>query len=174
MNSIKRSMLAITLMAAFSSQAIEAENNMMPIDEYKEALSQAIDLYQDNDHKNALIELEKMAQMGEKKAQYLVGVMYLNGQGTEQDLEKSYAWLTVANEQKTSSWKKPLQFIESNISAEFLTVVSATAEQYVEKYGAKTQRLKCRTKRILGSKKGTHLCKKMELKPGFYFASSTS
>lgn len=161
-------------MAAFSSQAIETENNMVPIEEYKEALSQAIDLYQGNDYKNALIELEKMAQIGEKKAQYLVGVMYLNGQGTDQDLEKSYAWLTVANEQKTSSWKKPLEFIESKISAEFLTVVSATADQYVDKYGAKAQRLKCRTKRILGSKKGTHLCVKMELKPGFYFAPSTS
>ncbi|WP_286262963.1 hypothetical protein [Thalassotalea atypica] len=162
---------AIVLTSSFASHAVSNEE-LMDIDTYKAHLKEAMELYQSSDYDKALPKLEVFAQRGDKTSQYIVGTMYLNSQGTDQDLAKSYAWLTVANEQKSSQWKKPLQMLNDKLPQDYIKSVSFEAEKYVDLYGVKAQQMKCRTKKLLGSKKGTHLCQKSEIKPGYYYVSN--
>jgi len=160
------SMLLLSIM--FISKTSYA-NNIIDITSYNKALKQAIRLYKDNDFEQALPQLEIFAKRGDKMSQYIVGTMYLNAQGTKQDLLKSYAWLTVANEQKIEAWERPLIMLDEKLPADYLSTLSLEGDKYLELYGAKTQRLKCKKVKELGSKKPTHRCKKMEIKNGYYF-----
>lgn len=147
-------------------------DELIKVNDYKEQLKDAFVQYQSSNYEQALPALEAMAKHGEKRAQYIVATMYLNAQGTKQDLTKSYAWLKVANEQKNNHWKKPLLMLDKKLSAQYLIDVRQEADAYVNKYGVKAQHLICRKTKVLGSKKRSHKCKKSEVKKGYYFASS--
>lgn len=162
---------AVLVTASVSSYATSNED-VLDIDTYNKHISDAMELYQASDYDAALPLIEVSAMRGDKTSQYVLGTMYLNGQGTEQDLIKSYSWLTVANEQKSPHWKKPLEMLDEKLPADFLDLAKTEAEKYVEQFGVKTQQLKCRNIKTLGSKKGSHLCLKSEVKPGYYYVSS--
>ena len=161
--------LAISSTSVFAS----ANNaNLIEVDTYKAEYQSALDLYKAKDYEKALSALETVAKRGEKQAQYILGTMYLNSQGTEQDLLKSYAWLSVANEQKSKHWKKPLAMLDEKLPADYLALAKEQAKDYQAQYGAKAQKMKCRNTKTLGSKKPTHLCTKTEVKDGFYYAAN--
>ncbi|REL28483.1 sel1 repeat family protein [Thalassotalea euphylliae] len=164
--------LAVLLATAPVSFALSNNSNLVAIEDYEKDVEQAISLYKKKDYEKALPALEAMAKLGDKKAQYMVGVMYLSSQGTQQDLLKSYAWLTVANEQKTKAWQKPLNWLDENIDPKFLKIASQEAAMYVEKYGVKAQKLKCRPLKTLGTNRSIHTCVKSEVKPGYYLAKT--
>jgi len=171
-------MKKITRFLGFASMVLSinvfaiSNDELIKVNDYKGQLKEAFGHYQSSNYEQALPALEVMAKHGEKRAQYIVATMYLNGQGTEQDLTKSYAWLKVANEQKNSQWKKPLLMLDEKLSAEYLVDIRQEGDDYIDKYGVKAQHLICRKVKTLGSKKRSHLCKKSEVKKGYYFASS--
>ncbi|NMP33110.1 sel1 repeat family protein [Thalassotalea sp. M1531] len=171
---MKKSVIAFCtlLFAATSANAATSNANLIEVDTYKAEFQTALDLYKSQDFDKALPALETIAQRGEKKAQYILGTMYLNGQGTAQDLMKSYAWLSVANEQKSKHWKRPLNMLNEKLPKDYLAVAGSEAEKYQSLYGAKTQKLKCRNTKTLGSKKPTHLCVKSEVKDGYYYVAN--
>ena len=173
MNLLKYTLTA-AVFATISTASVARSNQSALIDikTYQQDVKTALSLYQANDFDNALPALTKVAERGEKRAQYILGTMYLNAQGTPQDLKKSYAWLKVANEQKTKAWKKPLNLLEEKLPKDFLSLASAEADNYIDKYGIKAQKLKCRPMKTLGSKKAKHTCVKSELKPGFYYSAN--
>lgn len=161
--------IIITLLfLSLPSKAFYKEN-MLDIIDYNKELKEAIRLFKDEDFDRALPQLEVFARRGDKMSQYMVGLMYLNAQGTKQDLLKSYAWLTVANEQKSQVWLLPLQMLEEKLPSDYLKILKIEGERYLKLYGAKSQRLKCKNVKELGSKKPTHRCKKMEISNGYYF-----
>lgn len=171
-------MKIITRLIGFASIALSinvfaiSNDELIKVNDYKGQLKNAFVHYQSSNYEQALPALEAMAKHGEKRAQYIVATMYLNGQGTKQDLTKSYAWLKVANEQKNNQWKKPLLMLDQKLSAEHLVDLRQEADVYIDMYGVKAQHLICRKVKTLGSKKRSHLCKKSEVKKGYYFASS--
>jgi TPR repeat protein len=142
---------------------------VLDIISYNKELKTAIRLYQVNDYNEALPKLEKFAKRGDKTSQYIVGTMYLNAQGTKQDLPKSYGWLTVANEQKTQAWELPLKMLHDSLSVEYLEILALEGEKYINLYGAKSQRLTCKNVKTLGSKRPSHRCNKIEIVNGYYF-----
>ncbi|MFD2167382.1 hypothetical protein ACFSJY_14100 [Thalassotalea euphylliae] len=172
---MKKSILVLCGMLLTSGMAHATNQaDLLDVKTYKAEYETAISLYQQKDYTNALPALEVMAQRGEKKAQYILGTMYLNGQGTAQDLMKSYAWLSVANEQKNKHWKRPLNMLNDKLPADYLTIVSEEADKYQALYGVKAQKMKCRNIKTLGSKKPTHMCMKSEVKDGYYYVAGQS
>jgi TPR repeat protein len=150
------------------------KDQLIKVDEYNDQLKDAFVHYQTSNYELALPALEEMAKHGEKRAQYIVGTMYLNAQGTEQDLEKSYAWLKVANEQKNNQWKKPLLLLDEKLSEDHLKLMRQEGDTYIAKYGVKAQHLVCRKAKTLGSKKRSHICSKSEIKKGYYYVVSST
>lgn len=166
---ILKSIISIIVLAAITFSNATYASNSLEIVTYNKALKQAIRLYQDNEFEQALPQLELFAKRGDKMSQYIVGTMYLNAQGTKQDLLKSYAWLSVANEQKSEVWEKPLIMLQEKLPKDYLVKLISEGDRYLELYGAKSQRLKCKNVKELGSKKPTYRCKKMEVKNGHYY-----
>jgi TPR repeat protein len=158
----------IILSISFISYAFSSEK-VLDITSYNKELKTAIRLYQANDYNEALLKLEIFAKRGDKTSQYIVGTMYLNAQGTKQNLTKSYGWLTVANEQRTQAWELPLNMLQDELSVEYLEILALEGEKYRRLYGAKNQRLKCKNVKTLGSKQPSHRCNKMEIVNGYYF-----
>lgn len=165
-------LLSLSLVLVSLNSFAGQDDQLIKVNEYKDKLQNAFTLYQSSNYEQALPALEEMAKQGEKRAQYIVGTMYLNAQGVKQDLYKSYAWLKVANEQKSVRWRKPLLMLDEQLSSEHLEIMRQEADQYIDKYGVKAQRLICRKVKTLGSKKRTHKCSKSEVKKGYYFASA--
>ena len=162
---------ALLLTSSFASNAITNEE-ILEIETYNIQLKSALRLYQNADYEKALPALEVFAKRGNKVSQYILGTMYLNSQGTNKDLMKSYAWLSVANEQRTKKWQKPLKMLEEKLPEQFLVNADQEAQKYVSDFGIKAQHMKCRKVKTLGSKKGVHQCKKVEIRSGHYFVSN--
>jgi len=169
MNKLTINLTITMFLLSISFISTAASDNTLDIRSYNKELKTAIRFYKKNDYEQALPLLEVFAKRGDKMSQYIVGTMYLNAEGTKQDLVKSYAWLTVANEQKSQSWEKPLEMLEDKLSAEYLNILTAEGKKYLELYGSKSQRLRCKNVKELGSKKPTHRCQKIEITKGHYF-----
>src|SRR5262247_2043932 len=52
--------------------------------------------FEQRDYRGALMELEPLAQQGDARAQYLVGIIYRDGLDVPKDFVTAYAWLHVA------------------------------------------------------------------------------
>jgi hypothetical protein len=59
--------------------------------------------------------------------------------------------------------------LQEKLPKDYLVNLISEGDKYLELYGAKSQRLKCKNVRELGSKKPTYRCKKMEVKNGHYY-----
>lgn len=58
--------------------------------------NEAVTAYDSGDFKRAFIEAKPSADRGDPSAQYLLGVMYYNGEGVSQDYKESVKWLKLS------------------------------------------------------------------------------
>lgn len=63
----------------------------------------ALDAYTDGQYAVAYDEFMAMAQTGEKRSQFNLGVMYYQGQHVSKNINKAYAWLRLATEGETGN-----------------------------------------------------------------------
>lgn len=64
-----------------------------------ETMAQARDAWIEQDYEQAMILMAREAELGNPEAQYALGYMYYNGQGTEVDIERALELITRAAEQ---------------------------------------------------------------------------
>ena len=62
----------------------------------------AINSYQNGEFESAYNQFLAMAETGEKRSQFNLGIMYFYGQHVTKDLNQAYAWLKLATESETS------------------------------------------------------------------------
>ena len=77
-------------------------------------LQEGLDAYQSGNYSLALKHLEKAAEQGDASVQFLLGVMYVNGEGVRQDQKAAVKWYRKASEQGNDS----AQFNLGNMYAE--------------------------------------------------------
>jgi uncharacterized protein len=66
----------------------------------------AIDNYYAKNYEQAYKEFSSLAEIGEKRAQFNLSVMYFKGEYVEKDINKAYAWSQLAGESQTLSDKE--------------------------------------------------------------------
>ena len=164
----KLSIFFMILSFSVLSHAV-SDNKIIKANDYNRSLKSAIMLYKKDNYLKALPALELFARRGDKMAQYIVGTMYLNGQGSEQDLLKSYAWLTVANEQKSKAWLKPLEMLQEKLPNDFLVLAKEEGIKYIDNFGITTQRLSCKNVKTIGSRTPKHHCKNLHVRKGYFY-----
>jgi len=78
----------------------------------------AINDYQNGEFESAYSEFLSMAETGEKRSQFNLGIMYFYGQHVTKDIDQAYAWLKLATESETSSQseKEAFELVSSKIS----------------------------------------------------------
>jgi len=62
------------------------------------SLDQAMEMYQAQQYQQAYAMFSELAAIGNHQAQYMLGIMYSEGQGVDRDQARAYAWIQVANE----------------------------------------------------------------------------
>lgn len=63
----------------------------------------ALDAYEAEDYKSAFEEFTRLAEIGEKRAQFNLGIMFFQGQFVKRDVNKAYAWTKLATTYDSSS-----------------------------------------------------------------------
>ena len=67
---------------------------------YGDDFQDGLDAYHKQDYKTAHRIFLKLAKKGDAKAQYNLGVMYVNGRGVQQDYKEAVKWYRLAAEQR--------------------------------------------------------------------------
>jgi len=62
--------------------------------------------------------------------------------------------------------------LQDKLPVEHLEILALEGEKYIKLYGAKSQRLKCKNVKRLGSKRPSHRCNKIEIVNGYYFVDN--
>jgi TonB family protein len=65
--------------------------------------SSALDAYGNKDFKVAFEKFTALAEIGEKRAQFNLGIMYFQGQSVNKDINKAFAWTKLATENESST-----------------------------------------------------------------------
>jgi len=86
----------------------------------------ALDLYSAGDYKTAFAEFSTMAEVGEKRSQFNLGVMYYYGQHVEKDINKAYAWMKLATQSDTAKENEIKTF--NTIAGKIKDIKEANAE----------------------------------------------
>ena len=91
--------------------------------------------YHEKNYPAALQEFQQLAKLGNKKAQFNLGVMILKGQATKPDPIEAYAWIKLANETPSEKAAQALKVIENALPAEALAQANLRARQLSSQYG---------------------------------------
>ena len=77
-------------------------------------LDKGLDAYNKGDYKTALREWLPLAKKGNPDAQFVLGVMYYNGQGVPQDYKTAVKWYKLSAEQRVASAQSNLGLMYGN------------------------------------------------------------
>lgn len=125
---IKQLFLLITVLC-FSSTALSNDKGFYVINEIDK--TQADKLFKEEKFEESKQLYLQLAGAGDKYAQYILSVIYLNGLTGEQSLEKAYAWARVAKEDNSKPLSKHFEHVKSLIPPdEMKEIIKASSEVY--------------------------------------------
>ena len=114
--------LSLILICAFSS-IVKADFNT------------AADAYANQNYQVAFDEFYRLAKLGNKRAQYNLGVMYLNGEHVEQDVFQAYAWGKLSEHSERTEFAQIRTTLERKLTAPDLEKAKQTYESINQSYG---------------------------------------
>jgi len=85
-------------------------------------------------HSSATPELEELAEWGDAKAQFTLGVMHENGEGFPQDYIEAHKWYSFSEANGSKSGRKFRKIIEKRMSPEQITKAHKLAREWREKF----------------------------------------
>lgn len=109
--------------------------------------------YGDGDYNSAFNSLSDTACKGLKESQYLVSLMFMQGQGANKSILFGLAWLGVATESGNEAWQKTFDTVHAALSPAQRSMVDEKVREYVDKYGSGTQGVTCAKRTAVGSRK---------------------
>jgi len=110
---------------------------------YTDLLFNSKTAYQGKHYDEAFPLMKKAACAGDKESQWMLGHMYLLGQGVARDDFTGYAWLTVAAEFNQAEYRDTVKQIEGAIDAKQLPAVQAEARKFVDAYSLRATHMSC-------------------------------
>ncbi len=95
----------------------------------------ATNAYANKDYQQAFTEFYSLAQLGNKRAQFNLGVMYLNGEFVEQDIFKAYAWGKLSEHSERPDFAQIRKSLEKEFTAEDFKKAQRTFKTIKNTYG---------------------------------------
>ena len=126
---------------------------------YKKEIN-GIRAYDDGEYDTAFKYLSDTASKGLKESQYLVSIMFMQGQGTNKSVLFGLAWLGVATESGNEDWQSTFDTIYMALSEAQRTMVDEKIREYAKKYGSATQGVTCAKRATAGSRRIELRCAK--------------
>ena len=110
---------------------------------YTDLLFNSKTAYQAKRYDEAFPLMEKAACAGDKESQWMLGHMYLLGQGVTRDDLTGYSWIKVAAEFNDSEYRSTAKKIEEAIDPKQLPAVKAEAQKYLDSYSLRATHMSC-------------------------------
>lgn len=110
---------------------------------YDDLLLNAKTAYQAKRYDEAFPLMKKAACTGDKESQWMVGHMYLLGQGVARDDFTGYAWIKVAAEFNSAEYRGTAEKIEKAIDPKQLPAVQAEAHTFADQYNLRATHMSC-------------------------------
>ncbi|HSG50862.1 MAG TPA: hypothetical protein VLA40_02050, partial [Rheinheimera sp.] len=127
---------------------------------YHSEFDSTMTLVKRKDYDAAFVELQKFARYGEKRAQYLTGVFYISGYGTEVNAGEGLAWIKLALEQETTEWKQAYLEMTEQLTEPQMQVIEKRYNQLKDMYGVEQQYMRCKVEKAKWSNIAEPTCKK--------------
>lgn len=135
------------------------------VEQFNRATELSSSAVQSKNYDRAFGYLETASKLGNKISQFTLALLYMEGLGVKQDYTEAYLWLNVASEVKENRWRKVRDQIHDSLSAEQIAALKPLVDEYIEKYGAKTQQVSCYKRKAVGTNRKLMSCTK-RLTPG--------
>jgi len=143
---MKRTWLGILLFASAFALPVHADDadfeRVFP-SVYTDLLFNSKTAYNAARYDEAAPLMKKAACAGDKESQWMLGHMYLLGQGVERDDLAGYSWLKVAAEFNQAEYRKAVDQIEHAIDRKQLPLAEAEAHKYVDAYNLRATHMSC-------------------------------
>ncbi|MBD3653395.1 hypothetical protein [Kangiella sp.] len=97
-------------------------------------IEKADELFQNEQYKESQELYSKLAKAGDKYAQYILSVIYLNGLTDEKDLQKAYAWARVAKENGSEELSQHFDHVKSLIPPEYKEQIVKSSSDIYRQY----------------------------------------
>jgi hypothetical protein len=110
---------------------------------YGDLLFNSKTAYQAKKYDEAFPLMKKAACTGDKESQWMLGHMYLLGQGVARDDLTGYAWIKVASEFNNAEYRGTAEKIEKAIDPKQLPAVKAEAQKFVDDYSIRATHMSC-------------------------------
>jgi TPR repeat protein len=110
---------------------------------YADLLFNSKTAYQGKRYDEAFPLMQKAACAGDKESQWMLGHMYLLGEGVARDDFTGYAWIKVAAEFNNAEYRSTVERIEKAIGPKQLPAVQAEARTYIDNYGLRATNMSC-------------------------------
>lgn len=98
---------------------------------------EAFAAYNKDDYKTAAKEFQKLASQGHGKAQYVLGMMYRQGQGVPQDYIQAHLWLSLAAASGEKDANKFRELLAAKMSARQIEEAQRLARSWPAQYPPK-------------------------------------
>ncbi len=109
-------------------------------------------------YEKAYKKLSSTARWGHKESQFYLATMYLQGQGTAQDIPKAWIWLNLALEQRNTDWVIMKRKLAKYIPEPTQQLLEKEIDVYRHQYGAEAKGLSCKAKKVVGSNRLEERC----------------
>ncbi|WP_462152580.1 SEL1-like repeat protein [Pseudoalteromonas xiamenensis] len=118
--------------------------------------------YQEEEYEEAFELLKTPATWGYKGAQYVMAFMFLKGQHVEQSTLLGMGWLGVATEIETEEWSDQYRALYNAAEPKFQKRIDKIVEEYIRRYGMKSQHVVCSKSPTTRSRAVKHVCTKSD------------
>jgi TPR repeat protein len=156
---MNRALISLIMMFVSASAFAGLYDNQRLNTLYKKEIS-GIRAYDDGEYDTAFKYLSDTASKGLKESQYLVSIMFMQGQGTNKSILFGLAWLGVAIESGNEDWQSTFDTMYKALNEAQRTMVDEKIREYAEKYGSAPQGVTCAKRTTAGSRKIELRCAK--------------
>lgn len=152
------SVMISTSIYASTTANVELEDMPRLASHYNQKIDAALLALNAHKYEKAFEKLSNTARWGHKESQFYLSTMYLQGQGTSQDIPKAWIWLNLALEQRNTDWVIMKRKLSELIPNDVQQALEKDVEVYRNKYGVDARGLNCRATKVVGSNRLVERC----------------
>ena len=151
--------LTVTLPAL---PAFAAHYDKKQIDDLYESEASGLRYYTLGDFPKAFSILSRTAAPGMKNSQYILGLMFIKGEGVDKNVLSRLAWMGLAAELGSDEWVEKHEGLYNSLSNTHKSMVDQKVREYGENFGASPQGVTCSKTAEVGSRAIRWKCRNVE------------
>jgi len=152
--------IALTIVFALVPAVALAETYYMSYREYPATVKRARAPSQLGELEEAHRLGLRCAQWGDKGCRWIVGILYLKGDGIEQNGLEGMKWMTVAVESGKQEWVEICDRVMAQLPEGSRAIVEQQGQEYIDRYGMRAQNVYCTRRADTGNHITRVVCKK--------------